>query len=136
MADRALRKPVANGSQDFEISNFSDNSITDVIAMANSIEIFYRGTYTPLTSLDIKGKSIEDLITEANPDLANQVDKKLIECLEMVNGIPAPFDWQASQEAEFGAGPIANAATALNELEGLLKEVAREFDIGIETDLP
>ena len=136
LADRALRKPVANGSQDFEISNFSDNSITDVIAMANSIEIFYRGTYTPLTSLDIKGKSIEDLITEANPDLANQVDKKLIECLEMVNGIPAPFDWQASQEAEFGAGPIANAATALNELEGLLKEVAREFDIGIETDLP
>ncbi len=136
LADRALRKPVAKGPQDFETSNFSDNSITDVIAMTNSIEIFYRGTYTPLTSLNIKGKSIEDLILEANPDLANQVDKKLIECLDMVNAIPAPFDWQASQEAEFGDGPIAAAVTSLDELEGLLKEVAREFDIGIETDLP
>ena len=136
LANRALRKPTASGSQKLEISNFSDNTSTDVIAMSNSIEIFYRGKYTPLAAAEIEGKSVDDLITEANPELAALVDKKIIESLELVNAIPSPFDWQASQEAEFGAGSIAKAVVALDELEELLKEVAREFEIGLETDLP
>lgn len=135
ISERALEKPVSASSQDLEVSNYSDNTITDFIAMTNSLDIFYRGTYTPLTSLDIKGKSVEDLIGEANPELADQVDKKLIECLELVNAIPTPYDWQAAQESEFGAESIAGAATALAELEALFKEVAREFDFGTETDL-
>jgi putative iron-regulated protein len=133
---RALQEPVASGSQEDEISNYSDNTATDLAAMAYSIEIIYRGTYTPQSGFEVKGKSIDDLITEANPELAEQVDKKLDEVIELVGAIPSPFDWQASQEFEFGEGPITDAANALIELEGLLKEVAREFEIGIETDLP
>jgi len=133
---RVLKEAVASGSQKHEISNFSDNTSTDLAALTYSIEIIYRGTYTPQTGLEVKGKSVEDLITEANPELATQVDEKLVEVIELVSVIPSPFDWQASQEHEFGAGPILAASNALFELEALFKEVAREFEIGIETDLP
>ena len=136
LAERALMKPIQKQSQEFEISNFSDNTVTDLIAMVQSLDIVYRGTYTTDNGLKISGKSIQDIIEIENLELSERVDTKLKECLELVEAIPTPFDYYALLESEFGEGPITDAAVALKDLEALFREVAREFDIGIETDLP
>lgn len=136
MADRALLVPINANNPKLEISDFSDNSYSDLIAMNNSLSIIYTGVYESETALTIEGSSLSDLTAILDADLKATIVLHLEETKESIAAIPQPFDWQLKKESLLSAGPIHTAASSLNELEAQFKALAYEIGFGLQTDLP
>ena len=136
LADRALQNPLEKSDPALEISNFSDNTVTDIISMKRSMELVYYGEYESETTLPVKGASLEDLLTTLNPDRAKHVTETFDLLTETMVKIPSPFDIQVGFEAANGPGPITKAVDVLLVLEDHWYEVARDIGFGISTDLP
>lgn len=136
MAERAIKNVRLMGIEENEISAYSDNTIFDLIAMNSGMEAITNGSYTAVDGTITSGLSLVALAALYDEELSNQITAQLELNKDAIDAIPAPFDYQMSQELVFGDGPIAEAEVQLEAFEDLCFELAREMDFGLNTDLP
>ncbi|MEM9565553.1 MAG: imelysin family protein [Actinomycetota bacterium] len=75
-------------SQEDEHSCFSDNTTADIVGNAKGIEMVLMGTYPG----GVSGPGVLDVVSEADSDLADQLEGEVADSLSAVEAIPAPFD--------------------------------------------
>jgi len=100
------------------------------------MEAITNGSYTAVDGTITSGLSLVALAALYDEELSNQITAQLELNKDAIDAIPAPFDYQMSQELVFGDGPIAEAEVQLEAFEDLCFELAREMDFGLNTDLP
>lgn len=125
-----------NKDQEDEHSCFSDNTHRDIILNAQGIRNVYTGSYTRVDGTVVSGTSVQDLITEVNPELADEMSELSAKSIAKTEAIPVPFDYALTQENTGGSGPIMQAINTLREQGDKITEVASALGISINTELP
>ena len=98
-----------NQDQEDEHSCFSDNTDRDIRLNLAGISNVYRGSYG-----SINGDSLEDLITQEDPELGAQITAQLNTAITAVNATETPFDL-----AIFDDNFRPTVLTSVNELQDL-----------------
>ncbi|MDV6169933.1 imelysin family protein [Flavobacterium sp. DG1-102-2] len=105
---------LANMDQEDEHSCFSDNTHRDIYLNFKGIENVYEGEYG-----NIDGPSLEDLVRQANNQVATDTDKAFDETEDDIEAIAIPFDFAISQGATSTEGAkVKKAVLALQEKLG------------------
>lgn len=118
-----------NQDQEDEHSCFSDNTHRDLrLNLAGAANVF-RGTYS-----SVNGSSLEDLITEKNPQLGAQIVAQLVLAESAVNATAEPFDFAISDATE--RPKVLAAVNALRALGDKFVEGGTELGITVSTELP
>jgi putative iron-regulated protein len=82
-----LLDPYVTMDRKDEESCFSESTYTDLVANGTGVADTYHGRYGSLA-----GPSVEDLLIEIDPTLADQIDQQIQATLTAIEAIPQPFD--------------------------------------------
>jgi len=105
---------LAEGNQEDEHSCFSDNTHRDIYLNFKGVENVYKGEYG-----SIDGASLEDLVKQANKQVAEDTDNVFDETETAIKAIAIPFDFAISGGAESVEGAkVKTAVRALKEKLG------------------
>lgn len=118
--------------QEDEHSCFSDNTHVDIRMNARGLANVYYGRYG-----DLDGPGIDELLADADPDLAVQVAQAIDNAVAAAENIPAPFD-QAISNKDSSGWQAANATVLkLYEVGDQVVRVGQALQLGnISVDLP
>lgn len=116
---------VSTQNQEDEHSCFSDNTNRDIRLNLQGVVNVYKGKYTT-----IDGASIEDLIEQANPDLATELDNLLTTAVAKVDATKNPFDLAISGGPDSVEGAkVMEAVQALRAYGNKLVEAKLALDL-------
>ena len=93
-------------AQEDEQDCFSDNTHNDLIGDAVGMQNIYLGRYISLAGHSVRGASLRDLVTRADPALAGRLTAAVENAAAAMRGIPAPFD-QAILGTDTAPGRVA-----------------------------
>jgi len=116
-----------NQNQEDEHSCFSDNTHRDVRLNLEGIKNVYSGKYGT-----ISGASIEDLVTEANKELGNEITALLNKAVVDVDATAIPFDFAISDTQK--RLDILKSINSLRTLGDKLIIGAKELNIVVVTE--
>lgn len=116
-----------NQDQEDEHSCFSDNTHRDIRLNLDGIVNVYKGTYG-----DIKGSSLEELISEKNPTLGAKISTQLAAAVTSVEATAKPFDYAISNAVE--RPKVLAAVNALQDLGDGFVEGGAALGLSITTD--
>ncbi len=122
LSSERMRVAYTNMSQEDEHSCFSDNTHADLLGNAQGIQNVWQGKYG---SLD--GVGVEDLVKEADPELAEAIDTKIDAMLAAMQDVPEPFD-AALTDAD-GRVKIKKALDAVFAVGKELAKVSGALDL-------
>jgi putative iron-regulated protein len=129
---KRLQTALESGSQRDESSRFSDNTHRDVLADLRGLHNVWHGTYESSSLEDtLSGPSIADLVAEAEPELAEEVSRRLDQSRETANALHAPFDREIAADNDAGRERVQELIVALNALEGALRDVFEKMDFEV-----
>jgi putative iron-regulated protein len=127
-----LQTALESGSQEDEHSCFSDNTHRDMIGDVQGLYNVWHGTYESSSLEDtLSGPSIADLVAEAEPELAEEVSRRLDQSRETANALHAPFDREIAADNDAGRERVQELIVALNALEGALRDVFEKMDFEV-----
>ena len=88
------RLEVAMNTQDKEDEHscFSDNTHRDAATNAQGIQNVWLGSYKRLDGTQLQGASLNNLVAQKNPALADKVTQQIAQSVAFANAIQAPFD--------------------------------------------
>ena len=88
------RLEVAMNTQDKEDEHscFSDNTHRDAATNAHGIQNVWLGSYKRLDGTQLQGASLNNLVAQKNPALADKVTQQIAQSVAFANAIQAPFD--------------------------------------------
>lgn len=118
-----------NKDQEDEHSCFSDNTHRDTRLNAYGVRNVYTGAYGA-----IKGKSIHDMVSEVDSELAKQVLAQLNKAVSAVDATAIPFDFAISNDASRPA--VLTAVQELQNLGDKFTEAGQALGLKINTALP
>lgn len=87
MASERLATALDSGSQEDELSCFSDSTDADILANAIGVANVYFGEYG-----EYHGAGLNELVAAANPDLDRALEERIRTTVELARGIDHPFD--------------------------------------------
>jgi putative iron-regulated protein len=123
-------------SKEDEHSCFSDNTHSDIIQNAQSINNILMGDYVGYRGTTIQGPGLYDLIGQTNADLANSLRTISESAMTYVNAIEAPFDQEILASNAAGNIRIETAVTALQTQGDLLVSGGAVLGLTLNADLP
>ena len=94
----------------------------------------WNGSYTRLDGSEVTGIGIADVVRAENRALADDLDDKLHECLDLANALVPPFDQEIAPGSE-GQERVLALIVALDEADELLRDAFRGFDLQVPMPL-
>ena len=113
MAGERMSVPLLSGDQEEEQSCFSDTTAEDLRANAAGIEHVYYGRYTRPDGSVVSGPSLADLVKQADPRVAEEMDIRLARTREALAAIRSPFDREIQPDNKEGQARVQAAVDAL-----------------------
>ncbi len=113
MAGERMSVPLLSGDQEEEQSCFSDTTAEDLRANAAGIEHVYYGRYTRLDGHVVSGPSLADLVKQADPRVAEEMDIRLARTREALAAVRSPFDREIQPDNKEGQARVQAAVDAL-----------------------
>lgn len=129
-----LQAALDAGDQEDEHSCFSDNTHRDMIQDIQGVENVFVGTYTRLDGSSVSGTGIREVVAARDQDLAHAIEYKIDESLGNANALEVPFDQEIQSGNEDGNTRVEALITSLGELEQLLQDAFRLFELDIPED--
>ncbi|MCB9667372.1 MAG: iron-regulated protein [Myxococcales bacterium] len=129
-----LQAAVDSGEQEEEHSCFSDNTHRDMIQDIEGVQNVYLGTYDALSGTDISGTGIRDVVADRDEALAQAIADKITESLAKANALQVPFDQEIQSDNTEGRNRVIALVTSLHELERLLQDAFRLFELDVPDD--
>ena len=129
-----LQAALDAGDQEEEHSCFSDNTHRDMIQDVQGVQNVFLGTYTRLDGSKIEGTGIRHVIEARDEELAQAIEDKIAESLANANALHVPFDQEIQSDNEEGKARVTALVTSLQELEALLQDAFRLFELDIPDD--
>ncbi|MEM6645746.1 MAG: imelysin family protein [Bacteroidota bacterium] len=123
---------VDNQDQEDEHSCFSDNTHRDIITNAIGIANVYRGSYQRLDGTSVSGRSLEDLVRDADSAVGDRISSFVNAALSTSDAIPVPFDRAIIENQD----AVLTSVDALQDLGDSFVEGAQALGIAINTELP
>lgn len=130
----AERMDVALRTQDQEDEHscFADNTHVDILMNATGIHNVYTGRYRWFD-----GPGVDDLVRQANPTLADNVDAAFTVTFESIDAIPWPFDQAIRENGSDAWNAVDSAVDALFAQADLIVDVGLELGLdNVSVDLP
>ncbi len=119
-------------AQEDEHSCFSDNTHIDFLTNALGIQNVWLGRYAWHN-----GPGVRDLVLAADPELAARVDAAMVDTMDAINAIPAPFDQAIQSQGSPGWNQTNTAVNALFDQADLLVEAGLAIGLdNVSVDLP
>jgi putative iron-regulated protein len=116
-----LRVALDTEDQEDEHSCFSDNTHRDMVQDVRGIQNVYSGEYG-----DVSGTSLHDVIAAADDELADAIEARIAESLELAEALEPPFDQEILAENEDGQARVQALIDSLFEQE---KDLEEAFDL-------
>lgn len=117
--------------QEDEHSCFSDNTHIDILMNATGIQNVYLGRYEWFD-----GPGLNDLIRDADPAMADNLDAAFVASIEAINAMPVPFDQAISQNGSPGWMAVNAAVNALFDQADLIVMGGAAIDLTVGVELP
>lgn len=95
VANEKIGKPLETKDNKTLESRFSHNSLNDFKDNLQGVENAYLGK---ITDASTSGKSVSDLVAQANPELDQQVKQEMQAAMDAVNAIPDPIEPKVSDQ--------------------------------------
>ena len=129
LAEVHLGNALTSKEADYEQDQFSDNTVKDLVGMAQGMKNVITGQYE-----NIKGPSIADLIAQSDVELADALRKQTEQVLAAMRAIPEPFDQSvlASKPDSDGREKVRAAIKALNKESELLEQAAKKLGLKVD----
>lgn len=113
MAGERLNVPLLSGDQEEEQSCFSDTTADDLRANVAGIEHVYFARYTRPDGKVISGASLADLVKQADPRVAEEMEARLTRTRESLQAVRNPFDQEIQPDNKEGQARVQAAIDAL-----------------------
>ncbi|HMN45609.1 MAG TPA: imelysin family protein [Povalibacter sp.] len=113
MAGERMNVPLLSGDQEEEQSCFSDTTGSDLRANGAGIEHVYLGRYQRLNGDVVSGPSLADLVKQADPRVAEEMDERLARTRESLAALRDPFDREIQPDNAEGRARTQAAIDAL-----------------------
>jgi putative iron-regulated protein len=125
-----LQTALNTGDREDEHSCFSDNTKRDMVQDVQGVLNVWEGTYTRLDEDVVEGVGVGDVVRADDAELADDIDDKIAECLELANALVDPFEQEIVPNAE-GNERVEALIVALNDLSELFEEAFVNFDLNV-----
>ncbi|MEM9066905.1 MAG: imelysin family protein [Myxococcota bacterium] len=122
-AGERLQAALDAGNQEEEHSCFSDNTHNDMLFDVIGVQNIYLGRYTRIDGSVVSGTSIEDVVRELDPTLADNLRTRIQTSVDLARALQPPFDLEISPGNTEGNGRVQALIDSLREQEMLLSEV-------------
>jgi putative iron-regulated protein len=126
-----LQAALVAQDQEEEHSCFSDNTHRDMIQDVQGVLNVWNGSYTRLDGSEVTGTGIADVVRAENRALADEIDDKLGECLDLANALVRPFDREIAAGNPEGEMRVTALIVALNDAAELFEDAFRGFNLQV-----
>jgi putative iron-regulated protein len=126
-----LQAALVAQDQEEEHSCFSDNTHRDMIQDVQGVLNVWNGSYTRTDGSEVTGTGIAEVVRAENSALADEIDDKLNECLDLANDLVPPFDREISAGNDEGQARVTALIVALQDADELFREAFRSFNLQI-----
>jgi putative iron-regulated protein len=131
LAGERIAVALETGDQEDEHSCFSDNTNADVVNNVRGVRMVYMAEFPGAT-----GPSLNDLLTEANPELAETLRTKIDATLAEAEAFPATFETMiAAQEGTPENEALVGVLTSLEDLGAQLADAAQALGVTVNFEL-
>lgn len=129
MAGERLNVPLLSGDQEEEQSCFSDTTADDLRANVAGIEHVWFARYTRPDGKVISGPSLADLVKNADPRVAEEVQARLARTRESLQALRNPFDQEIQPDNKEGQARVQAAIDALRAEALSFAQAAKSLQI-------
>ncbi|HEX7012370.1 MAG TPA: imelysin family protein [Steroidobacteraceae bacterium] len=129
MAGERLNVPLLSSDQEEEQSCFSDTTADDLRANAAGIEHVYFARYERRDGTVVTGPSLADLVREADPRMAEEMEARIARTREALAALRTPFDREILESNEAGRERVQAAIDALRAEALSFSRAARALKI-------
>lgn len=131
LAGERIAVALETGDQEDEHSCFSDNTNADVVNNIKGVRMVYMAEFP-----GVSGPSLNDLLTQANPQLAEALRTKIDASLADAQAFPATFETMiAAQEGAPQREALVGVLTALEDLGAQLADAAQALEVTVNFEL-
>lgn len=131
LAGERMAVALESKDQEDEHSCFSDNTNADVVNDIKGIRMVYRGQFE-----QISGPSVDDLVADADADLAGELRRKIDATLTKVQAFPATFETMIAAKAGSPENKaISDVVAALEEQGADLAKAAKLLDVKVNFEV-
>lgn len=131
LAGERIAVALETGDQEDEHSCFSDNTNADVVNNIKGVRMVYMAEFP-----GVSGPSLHDLLTEANPELAEALRTKIDATLADAQAFPATFETMiAAEEGAPEREALVGVLTALEDLGAQLADAAEALEVTVNFEL-
>ncbi len=116
-----------SGSQEDEHSCFSDNTHRDMIQDIQGVLNVWNGTYGSIT-----GPGVKAVVASVDQALADKVDARIKESLDLANALQVPFDQAIKAGNDAGRQGVQDLMLSLKQQEKDMTEVFLLFGYAVE----
>ncbi|MCP9490103.1 MAG: hypothetical protein MSC31_09540 [Solirubrobacteraceae bacterium MAG38_C4-C5] len=131
LAGERIAVALETGDQEDEHSCFSDNTNADVVNNIKGVRMVYMAEFPGVT-----GPSLDDLLTEANPELAEALRTRIDATLAEAQTFPATFETMIAAEADTPENEaLVSVLTSLEDLGPQLADAAQALEVTVNFEL-
>jgi putative iron-regulated protein len=126
-----LQTALASGDQEDEHSCFSDNTHRDMVQDVQGVLNVYHGSYTRTDGDVVSGTGIRKVVELESGALADTLDDRIAESLDLANALEPPFDREIARGNDAGNARVEALIQALHLQEDSLEDVFRALELTI-----
>jgi putative iron-regulated protein len=126
-----LQTALDSGDQEDEHSCFSDNTHRDMVQDVQGVLNVYQGSYTRTNGTAVSGTGIRDVVRLVSAELAEQLDERIADSLDLAEALEPPFDQEIALDNEPGRERVTALIEALHAQEDSLEDAFRALDLDI-----
>lgn len=112
-----------SGEQEDEHSCFSDNTHRDMVQDVQGIWNVWNGQYRRLDGRLVSGAKISEVVRISQPELAAELDARIVESLNLAKALRAPFDQEILPSNPEGRARVKALEASLWKQRALLEKV-------------
>lgn len=130
LAGERLEVPLASQDQEDEQSCFSDTTHHDIVGNVLGIENVWLGRYQRLDGALLQGASLQTLVAQRDPVLADRVARRIAQTLRAAQGLQPPFDQEILGDAGApGRQRVRHLIDSVNGVAAGLADAARALGL-------
>lgn len=126
-----LQAALDSGDREDEHSCFSDNTHRDMVQDVQGVMNVWKGQYLRTDGSTVSGTSIQSIVAEVDPDLADRLDARIAESLSLAMALQPPFEQEIAPGSP-GNARVETLVQSLRDQEDLLFEVFDAFGLSVE----
>lgn len=126
-----LQAALDTGEREDEHSCFSDNTKRDMVQDVQGVLNVWEGSYTRLDDDLLEDTGVGDVVRADDPALAEEIDDKLAECLELANALEDPFEREIMTGNAEGKERVEALILALQDLSELFEQAFVNFELDV-----